>query len=1072
MIRTKLSRLRGRHRPGDDCLRGSAKGSRVSASVQLARHSLTGTVETTEMTAGGAAGQSIASGGVRTPLTLAVLSALLLTGYDASATSCVVSPKEGPLPPHMSAAADRFHAHQTDAPCGLVRRAEAVYQTRRDVAAGILTEEEGAALGGTALNGMGSMVVLPALYANSGIEPWNLNSLEIQLFVFSQTGTLNDYYEEISYGAFGVDGQVMEWVPVSGDDTDYEGSDNGYGGGAGQLLLETLLLNDGIVDFSQFDNDGPDGVPNSGDDDGFVDQLFIVHPEMGAECGGGASNNIWSHQYYFDAWFGYLFSTNDPKAGGGFIRINRYAMVPGVSCNGGMIEIGVFAHEFGHAIGIPDLYDTKADVTGDSEGIGWWGLMGAGNWNSPMSPAHMCAFSKYRLGWLDYLVVDNDLPTLCVPPVETRGTAVQVWSFGLPENEYFLVENRQAIGFDSQLPAEGFVIYHIDEDVYDAKRGNNQVNADETHKAIDIECADAFSWEHEVDADDLDAKNNRGDSGDVWCQGGVQNKFDALSTPSTLSYSGVPTPVAIKNISACNSTGGDVPADWICATFNVGASNPVDVCIEDCSSDNCNEIATCEDWWGSPDIWIDNDGDGIHDLPAAGIENKLWTRVHNLGPDIAVATTVQLYLAPGAVGLEWPTDAADYLGVTGFPVIGVGESEEDYIIFQYPDLFDLVGHYCIGAIVQQTYDPTFPTSAPLSNNIAQVNSQVLFARPGGAALAGSGADAEPPVSCPAAFTRETKVYVYDGFNTDGAVVTAEIRLGTHPNYDDAEIPSNWTFDILPTRGPFTLNPGVRDSVVVRFSSTSASHRERAYVPLTLWDLRTNRVIGGTTVTCEVDCLYPRSPSGGTAEWTDPAGDNPVGSTVLVEWNPVTVDIEGGPERVMLYEVFRSDDTPSPEVLVDRVAIDADPSSPKFQWFDDRPRGDCPIVYTYRVRAVDAAGAAGNHSGPIVLECETTSSPEIANRPDRRLEVFPNPMGRSELATVRFALTEPGSVDLSIYSAGGQRVRNLLAGSQTVAVHEVTWDGRDDNGSELPSGIYYCRMQAPGHQETQTVVRIR
>ncbi|MCA9728622.1 MAG: M6 family metalloprotease domain-containing protein, partial [Candidatus Eisenbacteria bacterium] len=450
-------------------------------------------------------------------------------------------PKEGPLPPHMVAAAREFRAHQTDAPCGLVRRADQIFQNKRDLEAGLITPEQAEARGGSGLAGTASIVVLPVLFNDSGTAPWNPASLEIQLFVFSQTGTLNDYYREVSYGSFGVDGGVWEWVRASGDAADYEGSKNGYDGGAGDLVLETLQLNDGIVDFGQYDNDGPDGIPNSGDDDGFVDQCFIVHPKMGGECGGTAGNNLWSHQYFVDAWFGSPFTTNDNRAGGGKIKVNRYVMAPGTSCNGGMIEIGVFAHEFGHCLGIPDLYDTDEDVTGDSEGIGWWGLMASGNWNSPSSPAHMSAFTRHRLGWLTYFVVDNDLPNLCLPPVEERPVAAQVWSFGMPTDEYFLVENRQWMGFDANLPAEGIVIYHVDEGGYEAKRHDNAVNDDETHKASDVECADAFTWQHVAYADDLDAKNNRGDAGDVWCQGATQRTFNAVSTPSTLSYSGVPT---------------------------------------------------------------------------------------------------------------------------------------------------------------------------------------------------------------------------------------------------------------------------------------------------------------------------------------------------------------------------------------------------------------------------------------------------------------------------------------------------------------------------------------------------
>ena len=83
-------------------------------------------------------------------------------------------------------------------------------------------------------------------------------------------------------------------------------------------------------------------------------------------------------------------STDDARAGGGSIQLLDYLLMPALSCDNGQIEIGVFCHEYGHAFGLPDLYDTN----GQGEGIGHWGLMGSGNWNAPSNPAHMSAWAK------------------------------------------------------------------------------------------------------------------------------------------------------------------------------------------------------------------------------------------------------------------------------------------------------------------------------------------------------------------------------------------------------------------------------------------------------------------------------------------------------------------------------------------------------------------------------------------------------------------------------------------------------------------------------------------------------
>jgi len=181
------------------------------------------------------------------------------------------------------------------------------------------------------------------------------------------------------------------------------------------LIIETISANDTAIDFSQYDNDGPDGLPDSGDDDGFVDFVAFVHPEQGAEC--GVDGRIWSHRYALSGWTGSPYTTNDARTGGGFIRVDDYAIQPAYNCGGAtIIDIGVFCHEFGHSFGLPDLYD----VDGGSQGAGHWCLMSSGNWNQPTNPAHMSAWSKDQLGWVDITVVDNPPANYNVANVENN----------------------------------------------------------------------------------------------------------------------------------------------------------------------------------------------------------------------------------------------------------------------------------------------------------------------------------------------------------------------------------------------------------------------------------------------------------------------------------------------------------------------------------------------------------------------------------------------------------------------------------------------------------------------------
>ena len=136
-------------------------------------------------------------------------------------------------------------------------------------------------------------------------------------------------------------------------------------------------------------------------------------------------------------------------------RFSRYLTVP-EDC-----KIGVCAHELGHLLfGFPDLYDTD----GSSEGIGNWCLMAAGSWGGGGDmPVHPSAWCKANQGWV---TVDNGAakrPCRRSQDVKTSQTVYRLWKDGATGNEYFLVENRQQIGFDASLPGGGLLVWHVDE---------------------------------------------------------------------------------------------------------------------------------------------------------------------------------------------------------------------------------------------------------------------------------------------------------------------------------------------------------------------------------------------------------------------------------------------------------------------------------------------------------------------------------------------------------------------------------------------------------------------------------
>lgn len=360
------------------------------------------------------------------------------------------------------------------------------------------------------------------------------------------TGSVDDYYGEVSYGIFGLSGVTYGWYRAANNHTYYanfdgiSGTDDDFGGGAypynaPRLVEEAVDAAEAAgVNFSDFDNDG----------DGFVDTVFIVHGGRGAEATDDP-DDIWSHKWSISSGGG----TSRVYDG---VTIDVYNIQPELNSTGDHIEIGVFAHEYGHVLGLPDLYDTD----GSSEGIGNYGLMAGGSWgadgNSPERPSHTCAWSKVYLEWISPTVITEDTLDQAINEIETNSEVYKLWTRGRPQAEYFLVSNRQKVGFDSRFAGNGgLLIWHIDEDVINANLFWNTVNDNENHKGVDLEEADGMN--------DLDLGRNRGDAGDFYPGSTNNTIFDDTSNPNSRDYSGVSSKVEVANIgSSANPMRADV----------------------------------------------------------------------------------------------------------------------------------------------------------------------------------------------------------------------------------------------------------------------------------------------------------------------------------------------------------------------------------------------------------------------------------------------------------------------------------------------------------------------------------
>lgn len=204
---------------------------------------------------------------------------------------------------------------------------------------------------------------------------------------------------------------------------------------------------------------GYDFRPYDQDGNGEVDVVSIVHAGRDQASGGGP-NAIWSHRSSLTG-FGLA------KINANGVLIDDYVIQAEIAGDLGIETIGVFVHEHGHALGLPDLYDNDYS----SLGIGVWSGMSFGSNNGILRggdcPAHFDAWCKIKLGWVTPINYTLNVQNVTFPSAHATPFAARLWKDGIVGPQYFLVENRYTNGFDRPLPAAGLLIWHIDESKLD-----------------------------------------------------------------------------------------------------------------------------------------------------------------------------------------------------------------------------------------------------------------------------------------------------------------------------------------------------------------------------------------------------------------------------------------------------------------------------------------------------------------------------------------------------------------------------------------------------------------------------
>ncbi len=354
----------------------------------------------------------------------------------------------------------------------------------------------------------------------------------------------------------------------------YYGNDANYMQGACLLLEDAVLQADEDIDFSLYD------------------AVIVIHAGSGQEADiyRNSPGDIGSLFLTLTDLIFYL-----PGAGLGFQGIRTS---DGVFVREGMIVpeqesqdgfglgvLGTICHEFGHQLGLPDLYDTSTGHVG----VGGWDLMGYGQWiMSGYWPASLSAWSRIYLGWDTATEVSDGTFTLAYND--------SILKIPLNGSEYLLVENRQRdpdgngmCGIhehDFGLPGSGVLIWHIDETRLGDYLAMNMVNVDPEHKGVDLEEADGIQ---DFDYSLPDIYGYEGSEFDPWFPSGYAWEFSPTSEPSSDASWGGKTFVTVEVL--------DDPA------------NEMDVLV--------TRTTVCDGWpiqaslikWG-PLIWEDADASG------------------------------------------------------------------------------------------------------------------------------------------------------------------------------------------------------------------------------------------------------------------------------------------------------------------------------------------------------------------------------------------------------------------------------------------------------------------------------
>jgi len=923
------------------------------------------------------------------------------------------------------------------------------------------------------------------------------------------TGSMRDYYNEVSGDDFTVTGVVTQWYRASEEYAFYVGFDHGtgaYPNNSQRLVEEAIELADDDVDFSDFDNN----------DDDIVDALVVVHASPGAEEIRDEelrANYIWSHKWQIDM---------QQRDG---VFISEFNMDPETG------TIGVFCHEFGHSLGLPDLYD----IDYSSQGIGEWGLMGGGGWcaraGDPLgsSPVHFCGWSKLQLGWVEVINVTEPMENVEIPPVETDGIVYRLWTDGDEESpEFFLLENRRRIGFDEgltrrqyamDLPApEGLLITHIDDRI--AGGGNND-NANDEHRRVDIEEASVV-WIDEEAFEQLDGpredgpfenlyNHNRGDNGDLWpgysevsedstdWEGDRdRDRFGIMTVPSSINYDGMPSLVEIYDTR--------LEGENVVASFAISAP--------DCP------ILYVADWAVN-----DEDGGNGNGFIEPGETIALSVRLGNVGLQEAMAVSAQL---------TYESDLVEVTrGEVNYPDIFNDQEHDPENPFLFRVSEDAPQFGTLRFMLTVLYNDEFEQSQPF--NIEMNPPHEWFKYPDNPVLIGNNDAWDGGILSPAVIVEgDTLKCWYIGINdriepvNPGAVGYAW-SLDGGMNWERREEPV-----LVPEGDEMSMGIGgigvmpIGEGYLMAFvTSGNVDNDTTSSISLAVsedgieWEIIGDPIvennqawitdlIGGQLALFSPDfdliiCAFsalsqmglPVIGSVSTIDFEEWELSEPIISPTMDmnDFDAFAVlapDVIIGEEyATILYTGFTMD-------FIGRLGVVTSQDGENFErhlgmetggsvlepggdggWVGEEMlfggrlfdwHGERRMLFTGVTGLQDAAAVGLALPSPVMSVPPEWKSDAAVPHTVLLYPAYPNPFNSA--TNIMYRLAHPGLVQVSIYDLSGREVIGLYEGSQQTGSYRLQWDGLNNRSLPVAGGIYFVRVKSDGRVQSSRLLLVK